>query len=392
MASDSTAWHETFKELVDAKHAKKILAVAQREPPEPNTFPYYTKEGTFEYIYEPLEGWTSGFLPGSLWALCERADLGCDVGIGYDELEILARTWQEKLLPLQYNGDTHDVGFMIMPSFQRQYDKYHDIAAGEVIVRTAKSLMTRWNDKVQCFRSWNAVTTKAYEFDSIERDFLVIIDNMMNLDVLFSASVISDDPTFADHAIKHAETTLKHFIREDDSTFHLTVFDPVTGKRKIGLTAEGWRHESTWSQGQAWALYGYATVFKYTRNPVFLDVARKLADYFVSKLDAGIVYWDFDAPRPCVWDTAGAMIACSGMLLICQLENSKRYVAHVASIVSRCLKDSLTPDGPNSDVILCHGTVDNYEYAHNKLADCGLVYGDYYFIETGNRLIDMGLA
>jgi hypothetical protein len=391
MTVDITPWIETFRAVVDRKHVKKIFEVAEREPLVKGTFPHCTNDDNLEYIYEPVEWWTSGFFPGSLWALCEMAERR-DVGLAYNKLEALARKWSDQLVPMQYNTDTHDIGFLMMPSFQRIYDKYHDPVVGDIIIEAAKSLMTRWNENVQCFRSWNHAITKCYQFDSEDREFVVIIDNMMNLDLLYSASLISGDPIYADHATKHAETSLKYHVREDNSTYHVVIYDPITGNRKVGLTAQGYQHESAWSRGQAWALYGYATVYKYTRNPVFLEAAKKLADYFMSRVEDGVVFWDFDAPRPCVWDTSAAMIASSGMLLICELEGSQQYLPQVASLLSTCLNGALSSEDPNSDTILCHSTVNNYEYAKERIADRGLVYADYYFIEVGNRLINMGLV
>ncbi|GAB5591285.1 hypothetical protein Unana1_06185 [Umbelopsis nana] len=378
-----------FKAVLDDSSVFKILKVANQEPPVPNTFPHVTKFGALEYIYEPSKWWTSGFFPGSVWALCERASKR-DLPVSFDDLVKVARKWQSGMENEQFNTETHDIGFMIMPSFQRDYDLTGNKACEAVIIQSAESLLTRWNETVGCLRSWNTTSTKTYKYNNKDTDFLVIIDNMMNLDLLYSASLISGDPKYANIATKHAETTLKHHIRPDHSTYHLIVYDPVTGKMKEGLTHQGYAHESTWSRGQAWALYGYATVYKYTKDRKFLEAAKRLTDYFLSRLEDGIVYWDFDAPRPCVWDTSAATIACSGMLLICELQNNLEYLPHVTSILKKCISKALTTD--NAVAILDHATVNNYEHANVRIADHGLVYADYYFLEVGNRLIDMGLA
>ncbi|KAH8551148.1 glycoside hydrolase family 88 protein [Umbelopsis sp. PMI_123] len=378
-----------FQAALDNSAMFKILKVAKQESPVPNTFPHCTNFGATEYIYEPSHWWTSGFFPGSVWAVCERASKR-EFPVPFDDLVKLARKWEDGMEKEKNNTNTHDIGFMIMPSFQRDLDLTGNAACKDVIITAANSLLTRWNETVGCFRSWNTTATKQYKFDNKHTDYLVIIDNMMNLDLLYSASLLSGDPKYANLATKHAETTLKNHIRPDWSTYHLIVYDPATGKMKQGLTHQGYDHESTWSRGQAWALYGFATVYKYTKDPKFLDAAKKLTDYFMTRVEDGVVYWDFDAPRPCVWDTSASMIACSGMLLICQLENSQEYIPQVEQMLKVCLERAQTSD--DGCTILDHATVNNHPHANLIIADHGLVYADYYFLEVGNRLIDMGLA
>lgn len=379
-----------FKAVLGSEAIEKILKVAEAEPTVPNTFPHLTSHGATKYIYEPLQWWTSGFFPGSLWTILERWHKYPQlVSFSPQRIETVANHWKSKLRGIEFDTTTHDVGFLIMPAYQRHYDLTKDQQSATAIVNGANSLLTRWNEKVGCLRSWDGAKCSNYQFLSKDRDFLVIIDNMMNLDLLYEASIISGDNKYSDIATKHAETTLAKHMREDGSSYHLIVYDPVTGDRKVGLTHQGYDHESTWSRGQAWALYGFATVYKYTNDSKFLEMAKKIADYFVSRLDDGIVYWDFDAPRPCEWDTSAAMIACSGMLLICQLQNNHEYVDIVTKILHVCVKKALT--GDNGATILDHSTANNYRFSLNPVADHGLVYADYYFLEVGNRLLDMGL-
>ncbi|KAG2188669.1 hypothetical protein INT44_003808 [Umbelopsis vinacea] len=378
-----------FKAILDNSAMEKILKVANQEPAVPDTFPHVTNFGATEYVYEPSEWWTSGFFPGSIWALCERASKR-ELPVSFENLVKIARKWQSGMEKEQYNTETHDIGFMIMPSFQRDLDLTGSKPCGDVIIRAAESLLTRWNEAIGCLRSWNTTSTKIYDFTNKDTDFLVIIDNMMNLDLLYSATLLSGDPKYAAIATKHAETTLKYHIRPDNSTYHLIVYDPVTGKRKVGLTHQGYDHGSTWSRGQAWAIYGFATVYKYTKDPKFLDAAKRLTEYFMSRVENGAVYWDFDAPRPCVWDTSAVTIACSGMLLLCQLQGNLEYLPQVTLLMKTCIDGALTNE--DGVTILDHATVNNYEHANHRIADHGLVYADYYFLEVGNRLIDMGLA
>ncbi|ORX46982.1 glycoside hydrolase family 88 protein [Hesseltinella vesiculosa] len=381
---------EVFNAVLSTSAIDKVLRVARREPPAPGTFPHCTNQGASEYIYEPSKWWTSGFFPGSLWAICERASKHPMDGYNLDEVVKLARKWSGRIEQEQYNTETHDIGFMIMPSFQRDLEVTGAKSCESVIVNAAESLLTRWNEHVGCIRSWNRTQTHLYCFDCKDTDFLVIIDNMMNLDLLYSASLITGDSKFANVATRHTETTLKHHFRKDSSTYHLIVYNPVTATPKIGLTHQGYENKSTWSRGQAWALYGLATVYKYTNDQKFLEAAMRAADYFMSRVDDGVVYWDFDAPRPCFWDVSAAMIACSGMLLIDQLHGSYTYLPHVTAILRATINGALT--GNDGCTILDNSTVNNHEHAMKRITNTGLVYADYYFLEVGNRLLDMGLA
>jgi hypothetical protein len=156
------------------------------------------------------------------------------------------------------------------------------------------------------------------------------------------------------------------------------------------MTHQGYSDESCWSRGQAWALYGYTVTYKYTKDPKFLEAAKKFTDYFLSRVgEDGVVYWDFDVERPAFWDVSAGMIACSGMLLLQQLDPYSNYLQHISKILTCAINGS----SGKWDTILEHSTVNNNANAlpEQRITDIGLVYADYYFIETGNRLLDMTL-
>jgi hypothetical protein len=378
--------------VLSFEHVEKIWKIAQ-EKVELGKLPYRTEPKGHDYIYTDPSWWSSGFFPGSLWIIYERVVEHSIYGnnLSKDQLLEYCKTWQAKVESQKHNKCTHDIGFLIMPSFGREYDLERSESSKNVIITAANSLITRWNEKVGLLRSWDSVESKTYKFINKDTDFLVIIDNMMNLDLLYKATELSGDPTYAEIATNHAITTSKHHVRSNYSTYHLVVFDPVSGERKIGLTLEGYDHESTWSQGQAWAFYGYATVYKYTQRREFLELAEKLADYFVSRIEHdGTVYWDFDAPKPTDLDTTAAAIACSGLLLICQLSPHciDKYREPVNRILRHLAKSGLADK--TSDVILDHGAVDNGTLQLDRFVDHGLVFGDYYFLEIGNRLLQLG--
>lgn len=378
------------KALLDPEAVQTIWIVAKKvmdASDAPTAFPHNTKPNTNTYVYTPSTWWTSGFFPGSVWECYERS-LKMPSPVSKEDLLRAARKWELGMEVEKTNTRTHDLGFMIMPSFFRDLELTGNQEALQVIVEAANSLTSRWSETTQCIRSWDKTTNKVYSFMSKDTDFLVIIDNMMNLDLLYVAAERTGNKELARIATTHAESTLKYHVREDFSTYHLIVLDTKTGAHKHSLTHQGYAHKSCWSRGQAWALYGFATVYKYTHDSKFLDAAKKLARYFCSRVaNDGTVYWDFDAPRPCEWDASAAMIATSGMLLIQQLDPTADFLSDIIKILKRIISGGMGGE----DVILQHSTVNNHENAHSRSADTGLVYADYYFLETGNRMLDMGL-
>lgn len=395
---------KAFESVLSESHIEKIIRIAKQAAPSNTHVPFITNHDATEYCYRPATWWASGFFPGCLWAIYERKIKYPMFLPSYNEHELmqLAVEWQAKLKGLQFITTTHDIGFMIMPSYSREYDLSINgngdyTSAGKVLVQAADSLMTRWNEKVGMLRSWNSTATKIYQFDNMQTDFLVIVDNMMNLDLLYKASEITGDHRYSQVATTHADNCLKYHVRQDYSTSHLVVFDPVTGDFKIALTHEGYAHDSCWSQGHAWAVYGFASVYMYTKQQKYLTAAKKLADYFISQLgENGQVHWDFDAPRPCDWDTSAATIFCSGVLLMCKRLNNQQsseahhYLSSVEKILNCCLDDALT--GSDGATILNRATKDLFQYSLDPDSHHGLVYADYYFLELGNRILELGLV
>jgi hypothetical protein len=310
--------------------------------------------------------------------------------ISKEQLLKAGRHWEAGLIEQQFNTNTHDIGFLIMPAFQRDYELTGNKQSLDIIIQAAKSLTTRYSPKTKAIRSWDQKTSLSYSYTDMDKYFLVIIDNMMNLELLYYAAEKSGNKEFYDIATTHAETTLKNHFRPDNSSYHLVVYDTQNGDVIGKMTHQGYADESTWSRGQAWALYGYAVAYKYTKDPKFLEASKKFTEMFLSKVtDDGTVFWDFDAERPTYWDVSAGMIACSGMLLQQQLDATLNYLPYISKILSR----AITGSSGKGDTILEHSTVNNNSDAvpGQRIADTGLVYADYYFIETGNRLLDMGL-
>jgi hypothetical protein len=371
---------------------EKILKIARPvldKSNPPTEFPHYTEVGTTKYVNYPAHRWTSGFFVGSLWALYERSKYSDEWIIPESELLELCYKWQAGIVDQQFNTNTHDVGFLMMPAFRRDYELTGRKQSLDILIQTAESLSSRFNPTVGAIRSWNVQHNKAYSYNDPDKYFLVIVDNLMNLELLYYVSAKTGNSKYADIATQHALTTLKNQFRPDGSNYHLVVFNTTTGDVEARLTHQGWKDSSCWSRGQAWALHGYAIAYHYTKRPEFLEAAHVFSKYFISRLsDNAIVYWDFDHPRPTVWDVSAAMIACSGMLLLEKLDSSVKYREVVDRMLARVEQDATAVE--DSDTILLHSTVNNNPNAvDGGIADVGLVYADYFFIETGNRLLNI---
>lgn len=204
------------------------------------------------------EWWCSGFYPGTLLYLQEAVEASA---LGKETKRIL-----EDLKKEQFNRSTHDLGFMMYCSFGNALRLQPNPEYEKVLMNSAKSLVTRYSDTVGCIRSWDSAEWNQAGPD----DFLVIIDNMMNLELLFWATRHSGDSTYYKIAVQHADNTMENHYREDYSSYHLVVYDVQSGEVKEQKTNQGIADESAWARGQAWGLYGYIVMYRETKNPKYL--------------------------------------------------------------------------------------------------------------------------
>ncbi|KAL2016682.1 hypothetical protein VTK56DRAFT_3184 [Thermocarpiscus australiensis] len=365
-----------------------------------------------------------------------------------DQLVQLCQAWSEPLHAMAERTDTHDLGFIIMPALRLDWELTCNQRSLASIVRAAHSLASRYVPVARAIRSWNTMRRKDMEIVGLEDNLLVIIDSMCNLDLLYYAASQSGDHRLAEIATAHARTVLANHLRPEEldntptakkgvryagqllSTYHVVNLDPRTGKVKRRLTHQGYADSSTWARGQAWAILGYAQTYMWTKEPEFLEAACGCAEYFLHRLDTApacvdvgryVPLWDFDAPiddtsNP-TRDSSAGVIAANGMLVLSQAlaganqpDLSTRFRDAAVSIVHDTLEFALARetvrfghggeglvvedvvDGSRFDALLKFGTANNNEFARKRYATHGLVYGDYYLVEFGNRLLRMGLA
>ncbi len=321
-------------------------------------------------VLVPSRDWTSGFFAGELWMMYQ---LTKDTVWKQKAIQFTELLEQEK-----NNGKTHDMGFKMFCSYGRGYEMTKNPHYREVLLQSARTLITRYNPQVGCIRSWNHNTDKW--------DFPVIIDNMMNLELLFWASRETCDSTFRDIAVSHALKTMENHFRPDMSSYHVVDYDPETGEVEGRTTHQGYAPESAWSRGQAWALYGYTMVYRETNDVRFLQQAEKIARYIIDhpRLPADkVAYWDFDAPEipneP--RDASAAAIMASALYELAEYTNSREVYLKTANDMFESLASAAYLAAPttNFGFLLKHSTGSK---AHESEVDVPLVYADYYFLES----------
>ncbi len=326
-----------------------------------------------EMKYIPPQAWTSGFFPGSLWYLFELT--------GDQKWKPLAIKYTEILDTIQYYTDNHDVGFMIYCSYGNGLRLTKTEAYKDVIVNTAKSLSTRYIPAAGIIQSWNPNKAKDWECP-------VIIDNMMNLELLFNATKISGDSAFYQIAVTHADNTIKNHYRPDFSCWHVVDYDKNDGTVRHRNTHQGYSDESSWSRGQAWGIYGYVMCYRETKDQKYLDQAEKALDFVANHPnypEDGVPYWDFDAPEiPNTYrDVSAGSILASALYEISTYSTRKDYKEWADKIITSLASENYRAKiGENGDFLLMHSVG---SLPHKMEVDVPLNYADYYFLEAIKR-------
>jgi unsaturated chondroitin disaccharide hydrolase len=314
--------------------------------------------------------WTSGFFPGVLWFLYEYT--------GKTEWKQQAIAYTAKIEREKMNAGTHDMGFKIYCSFGTGYRLTRDPSYRDIIIQSAKTLSLRFNPVIGCIRSWDHNRDKW--------GFPVIIDNMMNLELLFAATQLTGDSSFYKIAVSHANTTMKNHFRSDYSSYHVIDYDTVTGKVVKKNTHQGYSHESAWSRGQAWGLYGYTMCYRFTKDKRYLEQAEKIAAFILNHphMPKDLVpYYDFDAPgipnEP--RDASAAAVIASGLYELSQYnkQKEKEYRGKANTILKNLTNLYRSPVGENKGYLLLHSTGSK---PGNSEVDQPLSYADYYYLEA----------
>lgn len=317
--------------------------------------------------------WTSGFFPGSLWYAYELT--------GDADLKNEAIDYTNRMFPISKYKDNHDIGFMINCSYGNAMRLAPNDSIMDVIVETAENLCSRFNVQIGCIRSW----------DFGHWNYPVIIDNMMNLDLLFNATNLTGNQKYKQVAIKHAYTTMKHHFRPDFTSFHVVSYND-DGSVELKGTHQGKNDDSAWARGQGWAVYGYTSCYRETKDVKFLNQAVNVAEMIIKRNVASdkVCYWDFDAPikRETPRDASAAAVIASAFLELSTFaENGDRYFDYAEEILkSLSSKKYLSEKGQNKGFVLMHSVG---SLPHGSEIDTPINYADYYYLEALKRYNDL---
>lgn len=341
---------------------------------EPRNILHGDKQKAWNCRKACAEEWCSGFWPGILWM---------DYGYSHDSIVgRAAEGYTAALKSCVYRPVyDHDLGFITFCSFGKGYEQNHNATYRQTLLDAADSLATLFRSLVGTILSWPR-NVKMFGGHN------TIMDNMMNLDLLFWASRHGGNPLLYDIAVTHAKTTMKHHFRPDGGCYHVAVYDTLMGDFIKGVTHQGYADNSTWTRGQGWAVYGYTMVYRYTHEKVFLDFAQKVANYYLSRLPEGdlIPKWDFDDPDPKAPKDASAACVVADALLELQKYVGGQQGQQYREKAVEMLRQLSSPEyfsGKRNDAFLLHST--GHHPAGSEI-DASIVYADYYYLEALLRL------
>lgn len=353
-------------------------------------------------FYEPKDNldWTNGFWTGEIWLayeyVCQNPDAVAMLRIGTpqfakDTLRNAAEVQIDSFLHRIQNKivvDHHDMGFLYSPSCVAGYKLVGSEKGREAAILAADQLISRFQEKGEFIQAWGAMGQK--------ENYRLIIDCLVNLPLLYWASEETGEEKYRVVAEKHIHTAVKNVIREDYSTWHTFFFDPETGEPSHGATCQGYRDGSAWARGQAWGVYGLATAYRYTKREEYIELFKKVTEYFMEHLPADLVpYWDLeftdgdDQPR----DSSSALIAACGMLEMAKYlaEDDAAYYTSLAKKLLKAIYDNCAvKDMSESNGLVLHATYSNHSpyntCNHYGVDECN-IWGDYFYMEALTRLM-----
>lgn len=346
----------------------------------------YSPENGVEYVR--IQDWTSGFFPGVLWLLHSHTK--------DDYWKKEATYFTELLSPIQHFTNHHDVGFMIMSSYGLGYAINNDITYKQVLINSANALITRYREKAGTIQSWDKRVSRT----GVSWECPVIIDNLMNLELLFKAAKLTGNSNYYDIAIKHADNTLKNHIRADNSTYHLVNYNLSTGEVTDKDTWQGFSRNSTWARGQAWGIYGFVMCYRETGEQRYLSAAINLIDFFLNHRNLPkdkIPYWDFNVGEAGYvpdWDykpnnnqeisrdASAAAIVASAILELSTIskELHKKYFKQAETMLKSLSTPRYFAEIKTNGGFILKNSVGNMP--RGLEIDVPLNYADYYYLEA----------
>jgi len=335
----------------------------------PKLLPVYTKNGKWNHKGEPWTNWCEGFPAGLMWLFFERT--------GNPEWHKLAQEYSSLLTGREFDRDVHDQGFLFWSSWKRWFDLSGEKDVQDVVIQAGKTQAMRFNDKGRFLRSFQASNS-------------TFIDLMMNVNVIFYAGRETGDRRLEDIAHEHCYTSIRYLLRGDGSTAHEALFDLASGECLGTGTHQGWRDDSTWARGQAWALYGFGEAFELTGEAMYLEAACRCADFYVKNTPDGVPPNDWDEPKPCFpYESSAAAAAAGGLWRLANLtessDRSLKYRKAALGTVDRLVSSEFLADKtPGWEGILRHGI---YHEGNGYGVDESVMFGEYFFVEVLSMML-----
>jgi unsaturated chondroitin disaccharide hydrolase len=365
VASDGPRVLDFDDALAFAQQQVRKLILASNDDHSPT----YTKDGRWAFEDDPwAPNWCDGFLTGMLWVF---ADI---TGDGWWAEQAAKRSLA--LESRKVDSSTHDIGFVFEPSWGRWYDRDHDPRAREVLIDAGRTMAARLRQPGGYLCTWVDPGS-------------TFIDIMMNVGVIFRAAQYSGDSALREVAMTHCRTTQRYLVRGDGSTVHEGWFDTQTGEFLRAATHQGWRSDSTWARGQAWAIYGFTSAYLHTGDADMLDTACRVADYYIRHTPSdGVPPNDWLDPAPeCPREASAAAIAAAGMQHLADALArradrlaAERYRAYAQRILTTlCSTEFIAADTAGWEGILRHAT---YHHRNGIAVDESVMWGEYYFVEA----------
>ncbi len=342
---------------------------------EPGFYPMYTSGGRWRHDLPAWTRWCDGFLPGMMWIFQSRAEPGSDDARYWRDLAI---RYSEPLEPRQFDRDVHDLGFLFLSTYHRWWKVSGEARLRDVLIQAGRTMALRFREKGGYLRSFVA-------------DDSLFIDIMMNVGVVFYAARETGDAALWDLALRHCLTTRRVLVRGDGSTAHEGLFDLNTGEFLRQSTHQGFRGDSCWSRGLAWAIYGFGAAYRHTGDTRFLATAESCAEFYLENVpDGGVPPWDFDAPSEtrAIVDTSAAAIASAGLLRLAPVAmdpaRGRRYRTVALHTLDTLCREHLAIDDPKWEGILKRGV-----YHLHKGLGVGesVMWGEYFFVEALDRAL-----
>ncbi len=364
-----------FPEILIPK-AQQAMDFAQEQirrliTEHPNYFPLYTEQGRWYSQGETWTNWCEGFLGGMLWIFAQRS--------GNTWWRDQAEHYSRLIEPRKLDTTVHDLGFLFMPTWEVWYNLTGDKKIQENVITAGQTLALRFNEQGRYLRSFVAPES-------------CFIDIMMNVGIIFYAAVQLGDDHLLNIAKQHCLTTRRYLMRGDGSTSHEGIFDLETGTFLRQTTHQGWRDDSSWARGQAWAIGGFGTAYRFTHDVTFLDTAQHCADFYIARTPAhGIPPNDWEEPNPTQpYESSAASIAAWGFWQLAELcpdpSHAATYSQYATNIIATlCTPEFLANETPGWEGILKHGS---YHERKKLGVDESVMWGDYFFVATLHQMLE----